>query len=85
MTGTPKNQKSEERSSSDGATAMDYVRTKQEAEAQTAKRDAEAKLAQTKTEGSPSSPESGSRRHRSDEPDDTLQDTTDEPIVEDEP
>jgi hypothetical protein len=85
MTGTAKNGNANERSPSDGATAVDYVRTKEEVEAEVAKRDAEAKLAHAKTEGGASSPGTDIRKHRGDQTDDTLQDTTDEPIVEDEP
>jgi hypothetical protein len=86
MTSIPKDGKADGRSASDGATAMDYVRTKQEAEAEVAKRDAEAKLGSRAQagEGAPR-PVSKVSKDRADATEDPLQNTTDEPIVEDEP
>jgi hypothetical protein len=84
MANIPKSGKSDERSASDGAPAVDYVRTKQEAEAEVTKREAEAELAKASRKDN-SSPTGNIRKHHSDEPTDTAQEASSEPIVEDEP
>jgi len=86
MMGKSRDDKPAERPASENATAVDYVRTKQEVEAAAAKREAEAELAKaSRVETGMASPTDATSKHRGRIPGDTLQDTTDEPIIEDEP
>ncbi|PVE22375.1 hypothetical protein DC522_21590 [Microvirga sp. KLBC 81] len=68
------------------ATAVDYVRTKQELDAAEAKRRAEADIAAAHRAGAgPSSPaKSHPKVHRNEE-EGPIEDTSGEPVVEDEP
>lgn len=79
--------KSQEGAASEHATAVDYVRTKQELDAAEAKRQAEADLAaaHSRAEADPStSAKSHPKVHRSEE-EGPIEDTANEPVVEDEP
>lgn len=79
--------KPQEGAASESASAVDYVRTKQELDAAEAKRQAEADLAaaRRRAEADPSSPaKSHPKVHRSEE-EGPIEDTSGEPVVEDEP
>ncbi len=81
MTNKPRNQHADEQSAAGHATAVDDVRTKQEVDAASEKRQAAADLAQAK-------PEAGHHSHpkqHKPETDELTDEGTGEPVVEDEP
>jgi hypothetical protein len=87
MTKKSQDTKPQEGAASENATAVDYVRTKQELDAAEAKRRAEADLAAAHqpAEADPSPPaKSHPKVHRSEE-EGPIEDTSSEPVVEDEP
>lgn len=86
MANKPQDPKPQDGQASKEAPAADYVRTKQEVDASEAKRQAEAKPAETQSHEDAASPPAKShpKVHRNEETE-PIQNSSDEPVVEDEP